>query len=102
LLRVTGLVRFVPRSDPHKTLIGEPVEEEVDVGVALYKGEEVHVKVLSGSSVLSPGSNTGSTEVVDRVLSPLAQDEVGTIRCIGLNVRTLFIEGVLLNLNHLL
>ncbi|KPM41296.1 hypothetical protein AK830_g5225 [Neonectria ditissima] len=81
------LVRFVPKSNTSKILIGQPAEKGVDVGVAVRNGLEVAVNVFSGSSVLSPGSDTGSTEIVDRVLSPLAQSEVGTIRCIGLNYK---------------
>lgn len=79
-------MRFIPKSNSSRILIGQPTDENVDVGTALRKGADVAVSVLSGSSVLSPGSDTGSTETIDRVLSPLAQDEVGTIRCIGLNV----------------
>ncbi|KAK6208999.1 hypothetical protein LQW54_006747 [Pestalotiopsis sp. IQ-011] len=80
------LIRFVPKSDPSKVLIGEPEPETVDVGATLWKGgEEVAAAVFSGSSVLSPGSKTGRREVVGRVLAPLAPEEVGTIRCIGLN-----------------
>lgn len=82
----TGLVRFVPRSNPSKVLIGEPVDPELDVGLALYRGKEVLVHPFSGSSVLSPGQITEVTETIERVLSPLAQSEVGSIRCIGLNV----------------
>ncbi|KAH0834393.1 hypothetical protein FOPE_03806 [Fonsecaea pedrosoi] len=80
------LVRFVPRSDPSKVLIGQPQNDDVDVGIALRKGQDVPVDVFSGSSVLSPGRETGSSAIIDRVLSPLAMSEVGTIRCIGLNV----------------
>jgi hypothetical protein len=80
-------VRFVPRSSPSKILIGQPADKNVDVGAALRKGQEVAVDVWSGSSVLAPGSLTGTTETIDRVLSPLAQNEVGTVRCVGLNVR---------------
>lgn len=83
---VAGLVRFVPKSNPSKVLIGEPVDPAVDVGLALYQGKEVAVRPFSGSSVLNPGSVTESTETIGRILSPLAQNEVGTIRCIGLNV----------------
>lgn len=68
-------------------LIGQPVDSEVDVGVAVRKGEDVKVKVFSGSSVLSPGSPTDKVEVIDRVLAPISRQEVGTIRCIGLNYR---------------
>jgi len=83
------LVRFVPKgADGSKILIGEPVDSSVDVGLAVRKGDDVEVKVYSGSSVLSPGSPTDKVAVIDRVLSPLAQSEVGTIRCIGLNYKT--------------
>ncbi|KAJ5226190.1 hypothetical protein N7468_007415 [Penicillium chermesinum] len=79
------LVRFVPKSNPAKVLIGEPVDAQLDVGLALYQGKDVSVRPFSGSSVLNPGAATGATETIERVLSPLAQTEVGSIRCIGLN-----------------
>ncbi|KAH6959621.1 hypothetical protein BKA56DRAFT_680430 [Ilyonectria sp. MPI-CAGE-AT-0026] len=81
------LVRFVPKSNPSKILIGQPIDHSIDVGVAVRKGQDVAVYILSGSSVLSPGNETGATEIIGRVLSPLAQSEVGTIRCIGLNYK---------------
>lgn len=80
------LIRFNPKSDPSKVLIGEPVNRELDVGLASYNAEEVKVNVYSGSTVLEAGQQTGKEEVVERILSPLAKHEVGTIRCIGLNV----------------
>ncbi|KAJ5865054.1 uncharacterized protein N7529_006970 [Penicillium soppii] len=79
------LVRFVPKSNPSKILIGEPVDPKLDVGLALYQGKEVNVRPFSGTSVLSPGHVTDATETISRILSPLAQSEVGTIRCVGLN-----------------
>lgn len=79
-------MRFVPKSNPAKVLIGEPVDPHLDVGLAVYQGKDVPVRPFSGSSMLNPGSITGSTESISRILSPLAQTEVGTIRCIGLNV----------------
>lgn len=79
------LIRFVPKSGG-SPLIGEPVDAAVDVGLASFEGKNIEVNVFSGKSVLSPGEKTGKTETVDKVLSPLAQAEVGTIRCIGLNV----------------
>jgi hypothetical protein len=81
-----GLVRFVPKGDDSKVLIGEPADAAVDVGAAVRKGEDVKVKVYSGKSVLDFGAPTGETASIGRILSPLAQEEVGTIRCIGLNV----------------
>ncbi|KAJ5787701.1 hypothetical protein N7457_002691 [Penicillium paradoxum] len=79
------LVRFAPKSNPSKILIGEPVDPKIDVGLALYQGKEVAVRPFSGTSVLTPGQVTDGTETIERILSPLAQSEVGTIRCIGLN-----------------
>ncbi|KAJ5132979.1 hypothetical protein N7448_007137 [Penicillium atrosanguineum] len=79
------LVRFVPKSNPAKVLIGEPVDPQLDIGLAVYQGKEVSVRPFSGSSVLSPGAATGVTETIERILSPLAQAEVGAIRCVGLN-----------------
>lgn len=80
------LVRFVPASDSNAILIGEPVDANLDVGLAIRKGDEVEVKVFSGKSALNPGSLSDKTEKIARLLSPLSQEEVGTIRCIGLNV----------------
>lgn len=84
--RATGLVRFVPKSNRSSILIGEPVDPKLDVGLALYQGKEVPVYPFSGTSVLNPGQKTDATESIERILSPLAQSEVGAIRCLGLNV----------------
>lgn len=86
LTQNTGLVRFIPKADSSAILLGQPADSAVDVGAALRAGKEVLVDIFSGKSALSPGSKTGKTESIARLLSPLAQEEVGTIRCIGLNV----------------
>jgi len=87
IMAFSRLVRFVPKSDSSKILVGEPADSQQDVGLATRKGEKVEINVLSGSSALSPGLPTGNVEEVGRLLSPLSRDEVGTIRCIGLNYR---------------
>ncbi|KIV93338.1 hypothetical protein PV10_04556 [Exophiala mesophila] len=81
------LVRFIPRSDSSKILIGQPQDESIDVGLALRKGQDVSVDVFSGSSVLSAGQPTGTSAIIDKILSPVSQTEAGTIRCIGLNYK---------------
>jgi len=81
------LVRFVPKDDESKVLLGEPVDSTLDIGLAVRDGKDVAVNVYSGTSVLSPGAPTGTTAVISRILSPLARSEVGTIRCIGLNYK---------------
>ncbi|KAL2071344.1 hypothetical protein VTL71DRAFT_12579 [Oculimacula yallundae] len=81
------LARFVPKGYPSRILIGEPENHNVDVGLALYKGKAVKARVFNGNSVLEPGAPSGEVVEIDRVLSPLTQAEVGTIRCIGLNYK---------------
>lgn len=81
------LVRFVPKSDPSKVLLGEPTDDETDIGLAVREGKEVSLKTWTGTSVLAPGTVTSNTAVVSKILSPLAAHEVGTIRCIGLNYK---------------
>lgn len=84
-------MRFVPKADASKILIGQPVRVDIDVGLATRRQEPVQVEIFSGSTVLNPGSRTGQIESIDRILSPLAQHEVGTLRCIGLNV-SIFVD----------
>ncbi|KAK1780122.1 hypothetical protein QBC45DRAFT_409761 [Copromyces sp. CBS 386.78] len=81
------LVRFVPKGDDSKVLIGEPVDSQIDVGAAVRKGEDVEVNVYSGTSVLDAGSPTGNKATIGRILSPVTAQEAGTIRCIGLNYK---------------
>ncbi|KAJ7754338.1 hypothetical protein DFH07DRAFT_823044 [Mycena maculata] len=78
------LIRFIPRSGG-QALIGQPTDANQDVGLASREGQEIRAEVFDGSSVLQAGKPTGKIELVERLLSPLAMHEVGTIRCIGLN-----------------
>ncbi|GAA5907664.1 hypothetical protein JCM6882_008943 [Rhodosporidiobolus microsporus] len=88
------LVRFRPTSGS-SVLVGEPVDTQLDVGQATYEGKGVEVDVYEGASILRPGVKTGRREKVGELLSPLAEEEVGTIRCIGLNYRAHAIEAKL-------
>ena len=64
------------------------MKDDIDVGLALRQGEEdVQVDVFSGRSLLAPGTPTGTRAHIGQIFSPLAQHEVGTIRCIGLNYK---------------
>ncbi|KAM0712546.1 hypothetical protein Q7P37_011643 [Cladosporium fusiforme] len=100
----TRFVRFCDTKG--RELCGEPEDPNVDVGIAVATGAPVRVKVLSNSSVLEEGdftgevvelSKVGGTDVLYpsvqslitslQVLSPLSKQEVGTIRCIGLNFK---------------
>jgi hypothetical protein len=81
----SGLVRFVTKSTD-VIAIGRPEDENLDVGAAIRSGKDVQVEIYSGSSILTPGSPTGAIATIGKLLSPLAETEVGTIRCVGLNV----------------
>ena len=93
------LIRFL---SPGSTtpLIGEPVDKDIDVGVAVYSGVPVLVYIYSGDSILRPGDKIGEQVSVERLLSPLGQNEVGTIRCIGLNVSQAVFESLLPLMNQ--
>ncbi|EXJ85249.1 hypothetical protein A1O3_05924 [Capronia epimyces CBS 606.96] len=80
----TRFVRFV--SDDGNVYAGEPVDPEVDVGLACKQGTPVLARVLSSSSALDAEAKfTGQELPVHKILAPLSADEVGTIRCIGVN-----------------
>ncbi|KAI8651889.1 FAA-hydrolase domain-containing protein [Fusarium sp. Ph1] len=53
----------------------------------MHRGEGISVSVLSGTPVVSPGEDSGHVEIVHRILCPLTQNEVRTIRCVGLNYK---------------
>ncbi|KAL4955830.1 hypothetical protein BDW69DRAFT_204112 [Aspergillus filifer] len=56
------------------------------VGLAVAEGRSLSVKILNTKSLLDVDGNfTGETKVIKRLLFPVAANEIGTIRCIGLN-----------------
>jgi hypothetical protein len=81
----TRLIRFIPQAGK-RPLIGQPSDPNLDVGLASYESKPIEVNVYSGDSILNAGEPTGEKATVERLLSPLQAGEVGTIRCIGLNV----------------
>lgn len=58
------------------------------VGAALASGAKVQVRLFTGSSVLSPRNEPTKTLLtISKLLPPLAKNEIGAIRCVGLNYR---------------
>ena len=79
------LLRFKDASG--RTLLGEPVDAELDVGLASFAGSSFSANIYSGTSILDLDVKpTGEVVEVATVLCPLVASEVGSIRCIGLNV----------------
>ncbi|KAL2205861.1 hypothetical protein CC79DRAFT_1334199 [Sarocladium strictum] len=80
-------VRFVAE-DGKRELCGEPVDADIDVGLALAAKEKVSVKVLKASSALDSGAQfTGEVTTISKLLPPLSAQDIGTIRCVGLNFK---------------
>ncbi|KAH6692256.1 hypothetical protein F5X68DRAFT_250458 [Plectosphaerella plurivora] len=79
------LVRFV--STDGRVLCGQPIDPDVDVGLALASGQPLEAQVLSGASALDDADFTGEVAIIQKLLSPISASEVGTIRCIGMNYR---------------
>ncbi|KAI0391635.1 hypothetical protein F5Y17DRAFT_439840 [Xylariaceae sp. FL0594] len=79
-------VRFI--ADDGRTLAGEPVDGDVDVGLELAAGRPVSAKVLDGTSALDDEAKfTGAVATIKKLLSPISAQEIGTIRCIGMNYK---------------
>lgn len=58
------------------------------VGLAMANGEEVAVKVVEGGCAMDYEAQfTGETRLIQKLLSPVSQQEAGTVRCIGLNYK---------------
>ncbi|KAJ4176993.1 hypothetical protein NW755_014109 [Fusarium falciforme] len=81
----TRFVRFISTDD--RELCGEPIDQDVDVGLAIAAGQSVEVRLLDRPSAVDESQFTGQTAFIKTLLSPLSTQEVTTIRCIGLNFK---------------
>lgn len=58
------------------------------MGIAIINKHEVAVRIVEGGSALDHDAQfTGETRVIQKLLSPVSQQEAGTVRCIGLNYK---------------
>ncbi|EPQ26066.1 uncharacterized protein PFL1_06274 [Pseudozyma flocculosa PF-1] len=81
------VVRFDPASTT-QVCYGVPADPDQDIGLAIARGETVLIDTLSGPSLFELGDRFGGhRESADVILSPLDEDEIGAIRCIGLNYK---------------
>ncbi|KAE9404904.1 hypothetical protein BT96DRAFT_877346 [Gymnopus androsaceus JB14] len=84
LTQWTRLIRFVA-AETSSVHIGEPVDPKLDVGVAAHQGIQIKAYEIIGSA-LDPSSQVTKTVLtVKHLLSPLARNQVGFVRCLGLN-----------------
>ncbi|KAK4047060.1 hypothetical protein OIV83_005623 [Microbotryomycetes sp. JL201] len=82
----TRLVRFVAVEDG-QVHYGEPVDDALDVGLAVHEGKPVSVHEVVGSRLPFEGDvDAGRTLTVGKLLSPVPA-VAGSIRCLGINFR---------------
>ncbi|PTB36647.1 hypothetical protein M441DRAFT_51357 [Trichoderma asperellum CBS 433.97] len=71
-----------------KERYGEPIDDDLDVGIALHHGEDVYARIVRTESALDLSAVlSADITQVKKLLAPLKPEEAGTIRCIGLNYR---------------
>jgi len=85
----TRLIRFTAKETAGKKVhIGQPVDPNMDVGLAFLSGAPVKVYEISGTSALD-GTATVTKKLltVHQLLTPLDPKEVGTVRGLGTNYK---------------
>lgn len=80
----THLVRFVGRNGEIR--LGQPVDVDTDVGLAVAEGQEVEVFVVDGD--IFDGTVTTERDVIKQLLAPLSPKECSIVRCLGLNFKS--------------
>jgi len=77
------LIRF--EGQDGKIYYGEPVADlSVDVGLQLASGP-LQARIIEGDPLSPTAKLTSRTIAVRKILSPLAPEQIKTIRCLGLN-----------------
>ncbi|KAG4423092.1 hypothetical protein IFR04_003729 [Cadophora malorum] len=77
-------VRFT--AEDYQIYCGEPVDPELDIGLAFLAKEPIQLKVLDTNSALELNTSfTGEVKTATSILTPLTPQEIGTVRCVGLN-----------------
>lgn len=77
----TRLVRFVDVQGQER--LGQPVDETIDVGLAIANGEKVEAYLIEGD--IYDGTITPQKATISKLLSPVSRNDVSIIRCLGLN-----------------
>ncbi|KDQ64177.1 hypothetical protein JAAARDRAFT_218309 [Jaapia argillacea MUCL 33604] len=80
----TRLIRFVA-VETSQIHLGQPVEPKLDVGLAAHERKTIRAYEILGSALDPAAQVTNKILTVKELLSPLSREEVGTVRCLGLN-----------------
>ncbi|KAH9179657.1 fumarylacetoacetate hydrolase [Lactarius sanguifluus] len=80
----TRLIRFVA-AETSKIHIGQPIDPQLDVGLAVANNKRVLAHEILGSPFDPAAQLTKNILSVKTLLSPLAREQIGLARCLGLN-----------------
>ncbi|CAA7258508.1 unnamed protein product [Cyclocybe aegerita] len=80
----TRLIRFVA-VETGRVHIGQPVDPNLDVGLATAHGKPIRAFEIVGSALDLSAQVTNTALTVRTLLSPLSNEEIKVVRCLGLN-----------------
>ncbi|EIW87167.1 hypothetical protein CONPUDRAFT_134454 [Coniophora puteana RWD-64-598 SS2] len=64
---------------------GQPVDEQLDVGIAAWRKQAIKAYEISGSPLDQTAQVTNNMLTVKELLVPIPREEIRTMRCLGLN-----------------
>jgi 2-keto-4-pentenoate hydratase/2-oxohepta-3-ene-1,7-dioic acid hydratase in catechol pathway len=80
----TRLIRFIA-AETSRVHIGQPIDANIDVGLASSHGKSILAYEIIGSALDPAAQVSKNILTVKTLLSPLANEEVKVVRCLGLN-----------------
>ncbi|PFH46420.1 hypothetical protein AMATHDRAFT_155120 [Amanita thiersii Skay4041] len=80
----TRLIRFVA-AETSRVHIGQPIDASLDVGLASAQGRLIRAHEIIGSPLDPAAQVSNNVLTVKTLLSPLSKQEIGVVRCLGLN-----------------
>ncbi|KAH8096650.1 hypothetical protein BXZ70DRAFT_1001154 [Cristinia sonorae] len=80
----TRLIRFVA-SETAQVHIGEPVDAKLDIGIAYRQKKPIKAYEVLGTALDPAAHLTKRVLTVKELLAPLSREQLGLVRCLGLN-----------------
>jgi len=80
----TRLIRFIA-AETSQVHIGEPVDPNLDVGLAAWNKQTIKAYEIVGSALDPAAQVTKTVLTVKELLAPLSREEIKIVRCLGLN-----------------
>ncbi|KAJ7591481.1 fumarylacetoacetate hydrolase [Mycena floridula] len=80
----TRLIRFVA-AETSQVHIGQPLDPNLDVGLAAYEGKTFQAHEIIGSALDASSQVSSKVLTVKQLLAPLTREQVKFVRCLGLN-----------------